>query len=232
MKHDLIHILSTKILDDANIKSAASENIIIDCIPFIAIRAIDAGLQQKISEALIKYRYIIFTSANAVEAVAQQLSDKPRLHIFCISGKTRKAVEENFPDSAIVDDAPNGAELAEKIIVYKINSAVFFCGDKRLNTIPDKLRDHNIQLQEIIVYETVLTPEKINKDYNSILFFSPSAVESFFSVNDPAVCKAAFSFAASTYQALLPIMNKIIISKTASEQGMLNTVIDYYKPIF
>lgn len=44
MNHDLIHILSTKILEDANIKPAASENIIIDCIPFIAIRAIIDGL--------------------------------------------------------------------------------------------------------------------------------------------------------------------------------------------
>lgn len=225
-----IKILSTKILDEGIIQQAASKNIIIDCIPFIQIKTIDTPvLQREITKAIEKNDHIIFTSANAVEAVAKQFNTKQQLNVFCISGKTRKAVEENFPGSNIITDAPNGSELAEKIINSKIKSAVFFCSDKRLNTIPEKLSFENIVLDEIIVYETVITPQRIEKNYEGVLFFSPSGVDSFFSVNTPAKCPVAFSFAGSTYIALQPIIKEITVCQTPSEQGMLNAVIDYYK---
>ncbi len=231
MNRDPIHILSTKILDEAILQQAESKNILIDCIPFIQIETLDTiELQQQVVKAIEKKTYLIFTSANAVDAVSRLINRKPQLKVFCISGKTRNAVEKKFPGSSIVDDAPNGVELAEKIIERQIGSAVFFCGDKRLNTIPDKFRDNKIQLQELVVYETVLIPTKIEKSYDGILFFSPSAVESFFSVNDSTACKVAFSFAASTHHALQPIISEITVSQTPSEQGMLNAVIDYYKP--
>ena len=225
-----IEILSTKLLDEAIVKQAASENIIIDCIKFIDIRPIDtSGIQQQIKGELAKNHYVIFTSANAVNAVAEQLSGRSDLKIFCISGKTRKAVEEHFPGSIIVDDAPNGSELAAKIIARQISSAVFFCGDKRLDTIPDMLSEKNIHLKEVVVYETVLAPQKIDKGYDGILFFSPSAVESLFKMNNVAQCPVAFSFAASTFNTLKSKVDEIVVSKIPSEQAMLNTVIEYYK---
>lgn len=224
------HILSTKILDEAIIQQAASENIVIDCMSFIQIKTTDTTeLQQQIVAALAKNEYVIFTSANAVEAVAKAVRAKPRLKAFCISGKTKKSVAENFPGSIVVADATNGADLAEKIIDHKIDNVVFFCGNKRLDTIPGALKAQQIELTEIVVYETQPTPHKIGREYDGVLFFSPSAVESFFSINNPAQCPAAFSFAASTYNALHSIIKEIIISQTPSEQGMLNAVIDYYK---
>lgn len=237
MKRATIHILSTKILDEAIIEQAASENILIDCVSFIEIRPVNKpGLKQEVADAIRNSSYFIFTSANAVNAAAQHLDEKPRLKAFCISGKTRKSVESQFPGSTIIEDAPTGAELAEKIIAFasgnasKPESFTFFCGDKRLDTIPHTLNKNNIQLNEVVVYQTVLTPKKIEKDYAGILFFSPSAVESFFNINQPPQAFAAFSFAGSTFQSLRAVANEIIISHTPSEQAMLNTVIGYYKP--
>lgn len=225
-----IEILSTKFLDGAIIQQAASKNIVIDCVPFIQIKTIATPeLQQQIVTTLEEKDFVIFTSANAVEAVAQEFHTKPKLNVFCISGKTRKAVEGKFPGSSIIADAPTGADLARKIIDAKIQSAVFFCGNKRLDTIPNTLKAHQIKLTEIVVYETLLTPHKIEQDYNGVLFFSPSAVESFFNVNEPKECPIAFSFAASTYHSLQPIIKEIILSQTPSEQGMLNAVIHYYR---
>lgn len=227
---NLIHILSTKILDEAIIKQAASENILIDCIPYIQIKPInEPGLKEKISQAVEKAKFVIFTSANAVEAVSKQSQGNLPLKIFCISGKTKNAVEDHFPQSRIIEDAPNGAELAKKILNHNIDSAIFFCGNKRLDTIPKTFSENKISLEEIVVYETVLTPQKIEKDYDGIIFFSPSAVESFISVNRMGKNLPVFSFAGSTLNALQKNSEKIIVSNNPSEQGMLNVVTNYYK---
>lgn len=68
-----IHILSTKVLDEAIINQAASENIVIDCAAFIQIKPIETpGLKEKIEKAVEQNPYAIFTSANAVDAVVKQ----------------------------------------------------------------------------------------------------------------------------------------------------------------
>ena len=40
-----------------------------------------------------------------------------------------------------------------------------------------------LSVDEVIVYKTIETPKVLTKQYDGILFFSPSAVKSFFSKN-------------------------------------------------
>lgn len=61
-----------------------------------------------------------------------------------------------------------------------LRKIVFFCGNKRLQTIPEKLANNGIAVEEVIVYETIETAANIKKQYDGILFYSPSAVQSFF----------------------------------------------------
>lgn len=230
MNHEPTFILSTKILDEAIIKQAASENIMIDCVPFIQINPIDTPLvQQKIADAIEANNNVIFTSANAVTAVAHQLQSKPGLRVFCISGKTKDAVKEYFSDSIIIEDAAYGADLAKKIIQHKIESAVFFCGNKRLDTIPDALRENNIFVNEIVVYETLSAPQKIEKHYDGILFFSPSAVESFFSATTIGEAVNCFAVGTTTAKVLKQYHSKIFISKNPTQASVLQTIIEQYK---
>lgn len=226
-----IHILSTKVLDEAIINQAASENIVIDCAAFIQIKPIETpGLKEKIEKAVEQNPYAIFTSTNAVDAVVKQKVQDLQLKIFCISGKTRKAVELNFPESTIVGDASYGAELVQKILNENIDSAVFFCGDRRLDTVPQALLVNSIRIEEIIVYETILTPQRIEKKHDGVMFFSPSAVESFLAKNRLKKTLPVFSFAGATHTKLKDISDTIIISKTSSEQGMFDTVKNYFYP--
>lgn len=226
-------------LDDAIIRQASTENITIECIPFIHTKPVETlELQQQINQLIHQTDYVIFTSANAVNAVAKQVNTKETLNAFCISGKTRKAVEQHFSGSRIIADAATGAELAEKIIefVQSCHSSnanfTFFCGNKRLNTIPETFKKNNLPLTELVVYDTILTPQTISKQYDGVLFFSPSAVDSFIQMNQPDKNLTAFSFAGATYTALQPIAAEIVVSHTPSEQAMLNTVMDYYKEHF
>lgn len=225
-----VHILSTKLLDEAIIKQAASYGIIIECIPFIHIKTKEkAELIQPVADAIGTNNYLVFTSANAVYAVADLLNDGGDFLVFCISGKTKKAVETLIPGAVIIADAPNGAELAEKIVAAGIKRAAFFCGDRRLNTIPDKLSAGGIGLSEVVVYETSLTPQRIEKAYDGLLFFSPSSVESFFSINFVEESVRLFSFAGSTVKKLHSINKKAMISHTPSEQSMFEIVRDHFK---
>lgn len=49
-----------------------------------------------------------------------------------------------------------------------------------MDTIPSSLLAYDLFLEELVVYDTILLPHTINRTYDAIFFFSPSAVESFF----------------------------------------------------
>jgi uroporphyrinogen-III synthase len=54
----------------------------------------------------------------------------------------------------------------------------------RLDTLPAKLRENSIVIEEIKSYSTIFTPYPLNQKFSAVLFFSPSAVKSFMEVND------------------------------------------------
>ncbi|MBO9572744.1 MAG: uroporphyrinogen-III synthase [Chitinophagaceae bacterium] len=80
----------------------------------------------------------------------------------------------------------NASQLADVIISEGIKEIVFFCGDKRRDELPDKLRAKGVDVEEVIVYHTLETPHAVSGDYDGVVFFSPSAVKSFFSANTPS----------------------------------------------
>ena len=223
MNYNPKHILSTKNLDGAIIKSALADNIFIECIPYIEIVTINSPDVENIIE-----EYVVFTSKNAVESVAAHLTKLHHWKIFCLSGATKQAVEKYFPQNEIIETADNAWELAEKIVRHKnISSVTFFCGNKRLNTLPDLLEQNNIAVNELIVYETQLTPQKTEKDYDGILFFSPSAVESFFSVNKIPELTVAFAIGSTTAKALEKHAQEIVISPTPDAASLLEQIRQY-----
>jgi uroporphyrinogen-III synthase len=224
-----IHILSTKSLDERMIQRAASENIYIDCIPFIKIENINDEIVHKKINQSTKKPYAIFTSANAVKAVAACLQTNPSWKIFCISGNTKTNAEKYFNNIFIAETASYGKDLAEKMIAQQANDLVFFCGDQRLDTIPKMLFEKNILFEEIIVYKTIATHQEINKDYNGIIFFSPSGVESFFYKNQIQDNCISFSIGTTTAKALKKYTEKIIIAAEPDEQAVCDVLIHYFR---
>lgn len=79
----------------------------------------------------------------------------------------------------------NASQLADLIIKEGTREIVFFCGDRRRDELPDKLRANGIKVEEVVIYRTTETPHKIDDDYDGVVFFSPSAVNSFFTSNTP-----------------------------------------------
>jgi uroporphyrinogen-III synthase len=109
-----------------------------------------------------------------------------------------------------------------------VKEALFFCGDQRLDILPDNLRNNGVELNELIVYETRLKPVKVKEPPEIILFFSPSAVKSFFSMNEISSGTTVIAMGATTAEALKQhTEHPVIISPEADKTYVINMALDY-----
>lgn len=226
-----ITILSTRPVDEQVINEAAKQNIHIEVFPFIATEPIDdLDIYNEIEVALSETATIVFTSMNAVDAVASHVHDfGPDWKIYCTGNATRELVAEYFGDNSIAGTANDATELAQKIIEDDVDEVIFFCGDKRRDELPALLHENEIEVTEIEVYETKSIPHKIDKTYNGILFFSPSAVESFFSNNKLQERTILFAIGNTTANEIKKYSgNTIVISDEPGKTNLAQKAIKFF----
>ena len=121
----------------------------------------------------------IITSKNAWLAVNKNTKIE---NAFVVGSKTEQVLKE--ANIAIIEKADNAKDLANRIIEnHTEKSFIFLCGNKRRDELPKILQQNQIELKEIEVYNTELNPKKFDQEFDGILFFSPSAVQSFFQLN-------------------------------------------------
>ncbi|MBE2290259.1 MAG: uroporphyrinogen-III synthase, partial [Chitinophagaceae bacterium] len=180
-----ISILSTTILGNDITGGVDTNMFSVTEAVFIDVRSLGGGeLRGLIYSYISAGLPVVFTSKNAVKAVAALVGDEqPNWKIYSLGPNTGKVVAQLFPGSAIVGTAPSAEGLAEIIVADGIKEVVFFCGDIRLDTLPDRLGKAGVLVRETIVYETISSPEKIEGTFDGILFFSPSGVKNFFEAN-------------------------------------------------
>lgn len=224
-------VLSTKILDDNLVRKASDQGIQITCIPFIAIRYIDdLPLRTAIQQWQTEKRTVIFTSSNAVNAVKAILNGYvPDWDIYCIGPATTAVIAGYFGEEKIKATAPYAAGLADIITAIPVTDPLFFCGNKRMDTLPKRLRQSGIGFTECRVYHTDSIDQTVPTVYDGAIFFSPSAVESFFESNKTWTGKVVFSIGSTTSRCLEKYTAvPVIESETTSQEAMIDTVIMYY----
>jgi uroporphyrinogen-III synthase len=233
MQKNNITILSTGALDKEMVDNAFELDIIIETIPFIATRPVSSEELRKVVDPLVQQRsFIIITSSNAVEPLVQTVQVRPKHWIFfCVGHATRSRIEKFFGATSIAAVADNATELAREIVKSGIkNEMIFFCGDQRRDELPDQLRASGIAIKEVVVYETTTTPQGITKQYEGIIFSSPSAVQSFFSLNQPGPDTVLFAIGSTTAEALQGFTkNKIVVADKPGKEEVVNKVIEYFK---
>lgn len=218
-------ILSTKILSNEQRQALLDAKIDLLEDDFIAITKTDFQLSN-INQNLI------FSSQNAILS----LMDQPNWEqfqsktVFCVGVKSKELLEKNgFTVAVYMDYA---SELAEIItLIYSKESFTFFSGNLRKETLPKALKEANVTFNEIVTYETKLTPFKISaaEKFDGILFFSPSAVESYLSKNKikNEIC---FCIGETTAEALAKNKIKnIIIAHQPTIENVIEDVIEEYK---
>ena len=235
MLQNRIHILCTRNIDNALIEHALSGNVAIDVISFIKTEHdVTTELWEKVEDASMKSDALAFTSSNAVEAIAtHQDLQKSRLvghKIFCIGHATKQCVVKYFGEKSVAGSADNARELANAIITAHVKNLIFFCGDQRRDELPELLKKDNIEVKEFIVYKTIITPKRIEKKYDGILFFSPSAVKGFFQANQLKDETVLFAVGDTTAEEIKKFSkNKILVSDVPEKKSLLNRAISYFQ---
>jgi uroporphyrinogen-III synthase len=223
-------ILSTKRLDNALLATAAESGVQIIPRAFINVSYLQtASLRQKINSLIPREISAVFTSANAVKAVAA-LADtsQARWHMYCLPGATIEAVTELFPNSQIVANAVSSAALATILLHQQAPDIVFFCGNIRRDELPVTMQQHNIPLEEVTVYETTELKSTIVGKYDGILFYSPSGIKSYFASNKPSPGVICFAIGETTAGVLREYtQNTIVVSSAATSAALVNTAIHY-----
>ena len=173
---------------------------------------------------------LIFTSQNAVESVLQnpKCSELQGKSVFCVGMKTKDFLEDNGSEVAVYTDY--AADLAEIItLIYANESFTFFSGNLRRDILPNILTENQIAFNEIEVYETNITSHKIKSKPDGILFFSPSAVESYLKQNaiKNEIC---FCIGETTAEVLEnKKIKNIVIAEQPTVENVIAEVIEFYK---
>lgn len=172
---------------------------------------------------------LIFTSQNAVQSILQhpKCEDLKSKDVFSIGMKTKDLLTENGFN--VVAYTGYAADLAEIIsLIYSEESFTFFSGNLRRDVLPNTLKENEITFNEIEVYETKITSKKITKKQDGILFFSPSAVESYFKMNT-IKDETCFCIGETTAEALENKKVKtIVIADKPSVENVIAEVVEYY----
>ncbi len=229
-----IQILSTKPLGTELIRFAGEHNICIDEVSFIKTEEVDSEeLKKRIAELSKQNITVVFTSGHAVSSIKKLLPVKPSWKIFCIGYKTKNSAVATFGEENIIGIADNGEELGEVIIKQSSEKRIiFFCGNQRREVLPKKLKKNGIQLEEIVVYKTIEKSQIISKHYDGILFFSPSGVRSFFSVNKINEPVQIFTIGTTTAEEIKTYSQlPVIISKHPDKGELVQQVIKHFSTI-
>ncbi|MBL7692319.1 MAG: uroporphyrinogen-III synthase [Flavipsychrobacter sp.] len=226
-----ISILSTAILGEDKTGAVDTNLFSITELAFIDVRSLDGiELRTSINSYISSGLPVVFTSKNSVKAVSALVGDnKPEWKIYSLGPGTSKVVAQLFPGSTIVGTAPSAEGLAEIIVSDGNKEVVFFCGDMRLDTLPERLGKAAVRVRETIVYETISSPETIDGIFDGILFFSPSGVKSFFEANKVGPETVLFAVGSTTAAEVAKYTgNKIFVSEVPKKEEVLKTAIGYF----
>ena len=173
---------------------------------------------------------LIFTSQNAIQSILKhpKCDELKTKNVFSVGMKTKDLLTENGFN--VIAYSGYASDLAEIIsLIYNKESYTFFSGNLRRDILPNTLKENGITFNEIEVYETNVTSKKIKDKLDGILFFSPSAIESYLKMNNikEEIC---FCIGETTAEALEnKRIKNIIIASSISIDSVIEDCADYFK---
>ena len=218
----MIQILSTKTLLNNQREALVNAGFNVIEADFIKTKSNPFQLNE-INENLI------FTSQNAVQSflLDPKSAELKSKNVFCVGLKTKIMLSENGYN--VVAYTGYAEDLSEIItLIYASESYTFFSGNLRRETLPTALKDAKIKFNEIQVYETALTPQKIKVPVEAIMFFSPSGIESYVKENK-IKNETCFCIGTTTASALEGITKNIVVADQPTIEDVIEDVIAEYK---
>jgi uroporphyrinogen-III synthase len=173
---------------------------------------------------------LLITSQNAFKTFikSKTVKELPSTQAFCVGEQTKTLLESK--GIQVIACAENAKKLGELIATEHVaKSFLFISGKQRLNQLPKMLDEKNIRYQEVHVYETLLTKKKFNRNFDGVLFFSPTAVESYFHQNSLAN-GIAFCIGSTTAKSAQKFTKNIIIANKPSIENVIVQVVKKFNP--
>ena len=195
---------------------------------FSVVEADFIGIKNKDFKINNDFEFLIFTSQNAVESILKNKKTEALLpkRCFCVGEKTKALLEENGFVVLVCSDY--AAELASIICnKYQKQNFTFFSGNLRKNILPEAMQLAQIEFEEIEVYETIYTPTEIQSKPDGILFFSPSALESYIQINK-ITDEMCFCIGQTTAETVEKVTENIVIANQPSVENVIIQCLNYY----
>nr|WP_242664904.1 uroporphyrinogen-III synthase [Geobacillus zalihae] len=167
-------------------------------IPLIAIRPAAPEEIASMVERLGEYRWLVFTSANAVRFFFPHVSlPRPLPEMAVVGRKTAAALAEHGLSPALVPDDYTAERLADLLMprVKQGDRVLFVKGNLARPTLPEALRNAGAAVDELTVYETEpdengrerLLSLLRRRELDAVTLMSPSAVDSLVRLLDKEV---------------------------------------------
>ncbi len=177
------------------------------------------------------HKHVVLTSMTGVKAFIQIINqrqlDVSAYDVYCISRGTKEyalASGLNIKSTAL-----HASALADEILKdVEVKEVTHVSSNLRRNELSEKLINAGVVVHNVITYSTEFTPVAIDHSYDAIIFFSPSAVDSFISLNMvqqvPCFCIGKTTADHAEKQGY----QHTFIAEAPSEEILLKTIITHY----
>ena len=166
---------------------------------------------------------LIFSSQNAVKSVFNQFRFSGN-NCYCVGEKTQKLLEEN--GQKVVKMTQKASVLADFILKNTKNEPfLFFTGNQRMPTIEAAFAREKRSLEVVETYTSRAQPKAMG-NYDAVLFYSPSGVESYLQNNSLANI-TSFAIGETTAQILKKYTDNIITATQPTIEHLIAAVRKY-----
>ena len=170
---------------------------------------------------------IIITSKNPVESLVTNFSPEELQfnNIYCVGRRTKQLIEQKI--GKVTHSENSAKKLAEYLVDYMEGTEIiYFCSDLRLDDLPKILADNNITVNEVVAYNTVYASLKVDDSTESIMFYSPSTVQSYILQNKPK--KIAFCIGETTAEEAKKHFKDVRVAKVPTVESVIELVNEHY----
>lgn len=219
------NVYSTKSFTEDQ-KARLNNKIVANSSDFVKIN------MNRISPRFIKNEIenVVITSQNAVEALLTSFSpiELQFKNIYCVGRRTKRLIEKRI-GKTVLHSEKNAKKLGEYLIEFMEGSEItYFCSDIRLDELPTLLKDNNIKVNEVEAYQTKLDSIKLDDSVESILFYSPSTVQSFKQDNTVKDNMIAFCIGETTAKEARKDFKEVRVAKLPTVESVIDLVNEHY----
>lgn len=177
-------LLSTKILSEEQVSRLTQAGFEVSHYDSLTIALLDFEIPEVAT-------HCIFSSQNAAKAFVENNPGIKQYKVYCVGEKAALLLEEN--GQKVLEIGQNAADLAQKIIKnHKNEQFYYFSGNLRRPELPQMLAQNQVVFHEVPAYETQLKYPAFKIAFETVLYYSPTGVQSYHknnqNTNYTAIC--------------------------------------------